>query len=256
MDYVRLMDATWQALYATTAGRERVLAGLSASERALLGPASTGPGFQIEQVRRRQALANVLHTSFPVTFFTFFARAGAEGVQAFLESPPWRGRAPQPGSAFPPLATTSAAFSDFVRHSDWLSAQEGWVGEAFRFEDDFLFGGGVPRPATDGAGPATPRLVDGAWVTEASFDVPAFAKLLHAAAESNPWPEALFLVKRRPLPFAVLCVPDGERVRRVTLRGDQVLNLRWLWDEEVPAPDGVLGTLDYQRALASGVVHA
>ncbi|WP_221348428.1 hypothetical protein [Streptomyces beigongshangae] len=254
LDYVRVTDTTWRVLNATAGRRAELLDALPPAERAVVAAGTSGPGFAMEQARRRKTVANVLNVSFPVTFFAYYGRTGAEGLHTFLDSGFWQRRPAQPGSVFPPAATASAAFAGFLRASDWLARQEDWVGEAFAFEDAHLFGGATagPRPCPAGR----PRLVSGAWTAEATFDVPAYGGLLRERGAVDPWTEALLMVKRRPEPLAVVSVPAGERIRRVRLTGDTVAALRWLWDTGVPVPEGATGAPAYARAVGAGLVDA
>ncbi|MFE3557007.1 hypothetical protein ACFXKW_19365 [Streptomyces sp. NPDC059193] len=249
LDVIRMHDTTWHILNATAAGRQRLLAALPEAEREIVAAGTTGPGFDIEQARRRKTLANVLTVSYPVTFFAYYARTGAEGLHSLLEGEHWRGRSAQPGSAFPPAASTSAAFSAHLRTGGWPDRQEEWVREAFRFEDGLLFGATMP-------GAARTRLVPGAWAVEASFDVPEYATVLRERGATDPWPEALLLTKRRPAPIAVVSVPADGRVRRLRLRGDEVAALRWLWDDRLPVPEDAAGSVSVRRAVAAGIVAA
>ncbi|MFE7069602.1 hypothetical protein ACFU96_05900 [Streptomyces sp. NPDC057620] len=253
LDYVRLTDTTWRILNATPGRRAELLAALPPAERAVVAEGTSGPGFDMEQARRRKTVADVLNVSFPVTFFAYYGRTGAAGLHTFLDSEFWQRRPAQPGSVFPPAATASAAFAGFLRASDWIDRQEDWVGEAFAFEDAHLFGGATTDPYRDGAA-GRPRLVAGAWTAEATFDVPAYGGLLRERGTVDPWTEALLLVKRRPAPLAVISVPAGERVRRVRLTGATVAALRWLWDTGAPVPEGAAGTPAYARAVGAGLV--
>ncbi|UPZ30218.1 hypothetical protein MUK60_22025 [Streptomyces sp. LRE541] len=253
LDYARLTDTTWRILNATPGRRAELLAALPPAERTVVAKGTSGPGFDMEQARRRKTVADVLNVSFPVTFFAYYGRTGAEGLHAFLDSEFWQRRPAQPGSVFPPAATASAAFAGFLRASDWLARQEDWVGEAFAFEDAHLFGGATADPRPYSA--RRPRLVAGAWIAEATFDVPAYGGMLRERAAVDPWTEALLLVKRRPAPLAVISVPAGERVRRVRLTGATVAALRWLWDTGTPMPGGAAGTPAYARAVGAGLVE-
>ncbi|MFS8200288.1 hypothetical protein ACLVWQ_16565 [Streptomyces sp. CWNU-52B] len=252
LDYARLTDTTWRILNATPGRRTELLDTLPPAERAVVAEGTRGPGFDMEQARRRKTVANVLTVTFPVTFFAYYGRAGAEGLHTFLDSEFWQRRPAQPGSVFPPSATASAAFAGFLRDCDWISRQEDWVGEAFAFEDAHLFGAAAPDPRPYPAG--RPRLVPGAWTAEATFDVPAYGGLLRERGAVDPWTEALLLVKRRPEPLAVISVPAGERIRRVRLTGDTVAALRWLWDADVPVPEEAAGTPVYAKAVGAGLV--
>ncbi|MFH8465181.1 hypothetical protein [Streptomyces sp. NPDC017991] len=252
LDYARLTDTTWRILNATPGRRAELLDTLPPAERAVVAEGTSGPGFDMEQARRRKTVANVLNVSFPVTFFAYYGRTGAEGLHTFLDSEFWQRRPAQPGSVFPPAATASAAFAGYLRASDWIARQEDWVGEAFAFEDAHLFGGATTDAYRDCAG--RPRLVAGAWTAEATFDVPAYGRLLRERGTVDPWPEALLLVKRRPAPLAVISLPAGERVRRVRLTGDTVAALRWLWDTGAHMPEGAAGTPAYVRAVGAGLV--
>ncbi|MGI3225861.1 hypothetical protein ACRJ4B_20190 [Streptomyces sp. GTA36] len=259
LDYVRVTDTTWRVLNATPRRRAQLLAELPAAERVVVAEGTRGPGFDMEQARRRKTVANVLNVSFPVTFFAYYGRTGAEGLHAFLDSEFWQRRPAQPGSVFPPAATASAAFGGFLRSTDWIARQEDWVGEAFAFEDAYLFGRAtVDKRPSRGDSSGRPRLVPGAWTAEATFDVPAYGRLLRERGTVDPWTEALLLVKRRPAPLAVVSVPisapAGERVRRVRLTGDTVAALRWLWDADVPVPEDVTGTPTYAKAVGAGLV--
>ncbi|WP_328495344.1 hypothetical protein OHS59_23340 [Streptomyces sp. NBC_00414] len=255
LDYARLTDTTWRVLNATPGRRAELLAALPPAERAVVAEGTSGPGFDMEQARRRKTLADVLNVSFPVTFFAYYGRTGAEGLHTFLDSEFWQRRPAQPGSVFPPAATASAAFAGFLHACDWIARQEDWVAEAFAFEDAHLFGGAkadaTARPYPSGR----PRLVSGAWTAEATFDVPGYGRLLRERGTVDPWTEALLLVKRRPAPLAVISVPAGERVRRVRLTGDTVAALRWLWDTGTPVPEGAAGTPAYARAVGAGLVE-
>ncbi|MET9498450.1 hypothetical protein [Streptomyces sp. NPDC006552] len=247
-DFTRITDATWHILNAGAERRGELLDELPPAHRAIVAAGTSGPGFVMEQARRRKTIANVLNTTFPVTFFAYYGRTGAEGLHAFLDSEPWQRRPAQPGSVFPPSATTSAAFAAHLRDSGWLAAQEDWVGEAFAFENDYLFGDAVAAPR------AGTRLTAGAWVAEASFDVPSYGRQLRERAAVDPWPEALLLVKRRPCPLAVVSLPEADRVRRFQLRDDNVAALRWLWDSAAQVPDDATDSRAYARALAAGLV--
>lgn len=250
LDYARLVTTTWHILNATGERRMRLLSELPAEERAVVARGTSGPGFAMEQARRRKTVANVLNVTFPVTFFAYYGRAGADGLHAFLDSAAWQDRPAQPGSVFPPAATSSAAFAAFLHSSGWISDQEDWVGESFAFEENFLFGG-----EADTSGPDTDRirLTPGAWVAEATFDVPEYGRLLRERGPVDPWAEALLLVKRRPAPLAVISLPEDGRVRRIHLRGDTVGALRWLWDDGASRPDDIQSDA-YARAVAAGLV--
>lgn len=252
LDYARVTDTTWRVLNATPARRAELLRALPPAERAVVAAGTSGPGFDMEQARRRKTVSNVLNVSFPVTFFAYYGRTGAEGLHTFLDSEFWQERPAQPGSVFPPAATSSAAFAAYLRDVDWLAEQEDWVREAFAFEDAYLFGHSLTdaRPRAS----ARPSLVPGAWTAEATFDVPEYGALLRERGTVDPWPEALLLVKRRPAPLAVVSVPAGGRIRRVHLRGDTVTALRWLWDDSAPVPEGATGTATYAKAVSSGLV--
>jgi len=252
LDYVRVTDATWRILNATAGRRAELLGTLPPAERAVVAEGTGGPGFDMEQARRRKAVANVLNVSFPVTFFAYYGRTGAEGLHTFLDSEFWQRRPAQPGSVFPPAATTSAAFSSFLCASEWIARQEDWVGEAFAFEDAHLFGGSRADAPAYPAG--RPCLVSGAWTAEATFDVPAYGRLLREWGTADPWTEVLLMAKRRPAPLAVVSVPAGARVRRVRLIGDTVAALRWLWDAGVPVPEGATVTPAYVKAVGTGLV--
>ncbi|MGW3416829.1 hypothetical protein [Streptomyces phaeochromogenes] len=255
LDYVRVTDTTWRVLNATPGRRAELLDALPPAERAVVAEGTSGPGFAMEQARRRKTVANVLNVSFPVTFFAYYGRTGAEGMHTFLDSEFWQRRPAQPGSVFPPAATASAAFGGFLRSTDWIARQEDWVGEAFAFEDAYLFGRAtVDTRPSHGDSWGRPRLAPGAWTAEATFDVPAYGRLLRERGTVDPWTEALLLVKRRPAPLAVLSVPAGERIRRVRLTGDTVAALRWLWDADVPVPEDVTDTPTYAKAVGAGLV--
>ncbi|MFK4593473.1 hypothetical protein [Streptomyces pristinaespiralis] len=247
-DYDRITDATWHILNATAERRAEILERVPPAYRDIVAAGTTGPGFDMEQARRRKTMGNVLGTTFPVTFFAYYGRTGAEGLHAFLDSEQWQQRPAQPGSVFPPAATTSAAFAAYLRDIGWTATQEDWVGEAFAFESDHLFGGSVAVPRSG------VRLRAGAWVAEASFDVPEYGRLLRERGAVDPWPEALLLVKRRPCPLAVVSLPEAGRVRRFQLRGDTVAELRWLWDPAEEAPADATAGAAYARACASGLV--
>ncbi|MFC4031452.1 hypothetical protein ACFO3J_08170 [Streptomyces polygonati] len=251
LDYARVVDTTWHILNAGGERRERLLAALPAGERAIVADGTSGPGFAMEQARRRKTVANVLNTAFAVTFFAYYGRTGAEGLHAFLDSGAWQDRPAQPGSVFPPAATSAAAFAAFLRSTDWIARQEDWVAEAFAFEHDYLFGGsaGTRRPAAGESG-----LVPGAWVAEAAFDVPEYGRLLRERGPVDPWPEALLLVKRRPAPLAVVSLPESGRVRRIRLTGATVAALRWLWSPDAPRPADATSTGAYAKAVAAGLV--
>jgi len=260
LDYARLTDTTWRVLNATPGRRAELLDALPPAERAVVAEGTSGPGFDMEQARRRKTVANVLNVSFPVTFFAYYGRTGAEGLHTFLDSEFWQRRPAQPGSVFPPAASASAAFAGFLRASDWIARQEDWVSEAFTFEDAHLFGGTRASTSADTRpDPADrPRLVSGAWAAEATFDVPAYGGLLRERGTVDPWTEALLLVKRRPAPLAVVSVPTwgpaGERIRRVRLTGDTVAALRWLWDTGAPVPENFAETPPYAKAVGTGLV--
>jgi hypothetical protein len=259
LDYVRVTDTTWRVLNATPGRRAELLDALPPAERAVVAEGTSGPGFAMEQARRRKTVANVLNASFPVTFFAYYGRTGAEGLHTFLDSEFWQRRPAQPGSVFPPAATASAAFGGFLRSTDWVARQEDWVGEAFAFEDAYLFGRAtVDTRPSHGDAWDRPRLAPGAWTAEATFDVPAYGRLLRERGTVDPWTEALLLVKRRPAPLAVVSVPvsapAGDRIRRVRLTGDTVAALRWLWDADVPVPEDVTDTPTYAKAVGAGLV--
>ncbi len=251
LDYARVVDTTWHILNAGRERRARLLAELPAAERSIVAEGTTGPGFDMEQARRRKTVANVLNVAFPVTFFAYYGRTGAAGLHAFLDDQAWQRRPAQPGSVFPPAATSAAAFAAFLRSTDWIAGQEDWVAEAFAYEDDYLFGGaaGARRPAAADVG-----LVPGAWVAEATFDVPEYGRLLRERGPVDPWTEALLLVKRRPVPLAVVSVPGEGRIRRVRLTGDTVAALRWLWADGEPRPENATRTDVFAKAVAAGLV--
>ncbi|GHA22057.1 hypothetical protein GCM10010372_22580 [Streptomyces tauricus] len=96
LDYARLTDTTWRILNATPGRRAELLAALPPAERTVVAKGTSGPGFDMEQARRRKTVADVLNVSFPVTFFAYYGRTGAEGLHAFLDSEFWQRR---PGPA-------------------------------------------------------------------------------------------------------------------------------------------------------------
>lgn len=252
-DYVRFMHATWAVLHSSAEGQQRAIGELPEPERQVLGKVF-GPSLQVELARRRKTVTRVLLSSFPVTCFAYVATEGAPGVMRFMESQAWKSRPPQPGSAYPPAATSSLAFASFLRDSGWVERQEAWVRESFAFEQAFLFGGRPHGPRqVDGR---TVQLVDSAWVAEASFEVPKYGQLLRERAQEDPWHDALYFVKPWPAPFAVVSVPAGEKVRRINLSGPTVGALRWLWDEAAAVPAAALASAAFRRALEAGIIRA
>jgi hypothetical protein len=251
-DYVRFMDATWAFLQSSAEGQQQLLDELAERERQILGKAF-GPSLAIELARRRKSVSRVLLPSFPVTYFAYVATEGTQGVMRFLESPAWRRRPSQPGSAFPPAATTAVAFTAFLEGTGWVERQEAWIRESFAFERAFLFGGG-PRVSRRVEGRGV-QLVDGAWVAEAPFEVPRYGRLLRERGQEEPWSDALYFVKPWPSPFAVISVPAGEKVRRIHLSGPAASGLRWLWDEKEEVPAGALQSAELRHAVEAGLVR-
>lgn len=257
VDYARFMRTTWLALEASPSVRDRMIDGLPAREAELLRAGLGGVAARYESARRRRGIAHVLLAQFPVTFFAYYALEGSDGMHRFLESDTWRGRATQPGSCYPPAASTSQSFYSYLWKEPWLDGQEDWIREAFRFEGAYLFND-LPAPprrtVDDGRGV---RLVDGAWVAEASFDVPAFGRMLLDFAQEDPWAETLYVAKRRPLPLAVVSLPDpqAERVRRVRLRDQTALALRWLWDDGERVPADATSSPEFRRASDAGLLQ-
>jgi hypothetical protein len=251
-DYVRFMNATWVFLQSSEEGQQQLLRELPERERHLLGKAF-GPSLDIELARRRKTVSRVLLPSFPVTYFAYVATEGTRGVMRFMESQAWRRRPSQPGSAFPPSATTAVAFTAFLEGSGWVERQEAWIREAFVFERTFLFGGAPPvARRVEGR---TLQLVDSAWVAEASFEVPKYGRLLRERGQEDPWSDALYFVKPWPSPFAVISVPTGRKVRRMNLSGPVVAGLRWLWDEKEEVPAGALESAAFHHAVETGLVQ-
>jgi hypothetical protein len=256
IDYARFMKATWTLLNSGPAGRARLLDGLPPKERGVLASVG-GPLLELEQARRRKTVSDVLLESFPVTYFAYVAREGASGVMRFLESHAWETRPTQPGSCFPPAATSSAAFIRFLDSIDWMRAQESWVKEAFAFENAYLFG--APRPAArnvarnvDGR---VVRLAPSAWVAEASFDVLRYGQVLRERGQKEPWHDALFFVKPYPCPSAVISTPLQAKVRRVRLTGPTAVALRWIWDESEAVPPHALEDAAFRRAHSASLVE-
>lgn len=251
-DYVRFMNATWEVLNSSTEGQRRVLRELPERERQTLEKVF-GPSLTVEMARRRKSVSRVLLPSFPVTYFAYVATEGAEGVMRFLESQAWRMRTPQPGSAFPPAASSAVAFAAFLEECGWVARQEAWIQESFAFEAAFLFGGRAHGPRQVGG--RTVQLVESAWVAEASFEVPKYGQVLRERGQEDPWHDALYFVKPSPSPFAVISVPSEKKVRRIHLSGPSVSALRWLWDEREQAPAGALESAALQRSLQAGIVR-
>jgi hypothetical protein len=251
-NYVRFMNATWALLHSTREGQRLVVEGLPGPERRVMEQ-TFGPWLDVEMARRRKTISRVLFLSFPVTYFAYVATEGVEGVMHFLESRAWRSRPAQPGSAFPPAATTSRAFSTLLHEIGWAEKQVGWVREAFAFESRFLFGGRTPGPRQVGG--LTVRLPESAWVAEASFDVPRCGRLLRECGQENPWHDALYFVMPRPSPFAIISIPSATKVRRITLSGQAVTGLRWLWDEEADISAEVFESPVFRHALDAGIVR-
>ncbi len=252
MNYPRIMEATWSFLSSSTAGRARVLDALPEDERALFRDSLTWPGIDVELARRRMTLRRVLLEVFPVTYFMYVGQTGAEGVMRFLESTSFSTRPRQPGSAYPPAATTASAFVAFLESIGWEAEQQHFVREAYVFEKALLFP--APNDIVREAGAKRLRLVDGAWVAEASFDVSALGELLRQKGNDDPWHDAIYFAKPQACPFAIVSLPAPAGVRRIKLSGSIVGELRWLWDESAPVPPNALDRLALRRALASGIV--
>jgi hypothetical protein len=250
--YVRICNALWDVLSCTREGRQRVLDALPPYERVVLAE-TAGPAIELELVRRRKTMSTVLLPIFPVTYFAFVAREGADGVLRLLESRAWRERRPQPGSSFPPAASTSEAFVQYLDVIGWPARQYHWVREAFAFERAYLFGG--PTPPGRRIDGATVRLAESAWVAEASFDVPAMGQALLEQGRCDPWEDALALLKPPPAPHAVLCVPRAGRIRRVRLSGPALAALRWVWDGAVAVPHGAVARPGFLRMRDAGLVQ-
>lgn len=252
-DYVRSLDAAWTYLQSTSDGRRRLLDDLPAPERRLLEKAP-GHWLDVEMPRRRKTVSRVLLSSFPVTYFAYVAVEGAEGVMRFLESRFWRSRQTQPGSAFPPAASTSLVFSQYLDDSRWIDRQQGWIKDAYSFEKAFLFGESSPSPReVEGRKFA---LAEAAWVAEAPYDVPACVEIIRERRREDPWHDALYFVKPEPMPFAMVSIPSAGSVRRIRLTGDSVKQLRWLWDLDEPVPSQVLASPVFGKAVEAAIVRS
>lgn len=250
--YVRICNALWDMLSCTSEGRQRMLEALPPYERAVLSE-TAGPSVELELARRRKTMSTVLLRVFPVTYFAFVAREGADGVLRLLESRAWRGRRPQPGSSFPPAASTSEAFVQYLDAIGWPARQYHWVREALAFERAYLFGG--PTPPGRRIDGVTVRLAESTWVAEASFDVPAMGQALLEQGRFDPWEDALALLKPPPAPRAVLCVPRAGQIRRVRLSGPTLSALRWVWDDAIAVPQGALASPGFLRMRGAGLVQ-
>lgn len=250
--YVRIVDAIWEIFNSTREGRQRVLDGLAPYERSVLAK-TTGPAVELELARRRKTMSTVLLRIFPVTYFAYIATEGADGVLRFFESLPWRSRRAQPGSCFPPAASTSEVFVAFLDSIDWAARQYHWVREAFAFERAYLFGG-APPPGRQ-VGGVHVRLAEAAWVAEAAFDTAAMGSALLAQGTHDPWDDALALLKPSHAPCAFVCVPSVSSIRRVRLTGDTLVELRWLWDAGQAIPAGALDHPAFHRMQRARLVE-
>jgi hypothetical protein len=252
VEYLTLMDATWRLLNSGPASQRKIVDGLSGESRRAMASA-LWPALEVEMARRRKTVSKVLRECFPVAFFAYAAREGAEGVMRFLESDQWVSRPPQPGSSFPPAVSTSAAFYAFLLSTGWPKRQQQWIREALSFEAAYLFGAPPPEPRLVGGRAA--RLARGAWVAEAPFDPFHAAQIILQRVQEDPWHDAVFFVKPPPCPFAAISAPAGDKLRRVRLSGPVVPALRWLWDASAEAPAGALDHPAFRRALAAGVAE-
>lgn len=248
MNYAKLMEANWAMLASSDEGRQALAESLPPEERRLIERAA-GPGLEIELARRRKAISSVLFSGYPTTYFAFLAFEGKQGVMKFLESTEWRERPAQPGSAFPPVATTTKAFSRYLTETRWAERQERWIAEAFAFEDTVLFGGAASRPSR------VAGLAESAWVAEASYDVPACALLMRRRGQEDPWYDAIHFVKPDPFPLAMVSVPDGGRIRRIRLSGEVLEGLSWLWDARREMPEGALESGIFKNAVKAGIAR-
>ncbi|WP_239312383.1 hypothetical protein [Frankia sp. Cj3] len=235
VDYPRLMEATWEALYAPAGRHPGILAALPADEADLLGACVRSGGFVRDVCRRRGRIGPDLLDAFPVTFFAFYAAEGTPGMQAFLGSQQWQRRGSLPGSYFPAPELSVLAFAAYLRDTWMCGNREEWVREAFRFELA-LHRLGTERVGID-RGPGTMRLAAGAWVGECAFDHDNAVDQLRRRCAEVPWNEAVTLLTPHPTQVAAITWYVGDEGRRIYLRGEDVTALRWSWDgaAEVPA---------------------
>ncbi len=235
VDYPRLMEATWAALYAPAQRHRAILAALPAEESELLGECVRTGGFHRDACRRRGRIGPDLLDAFPVTFVAFYATEGTPGMAAFLDSEQWRRRGSLPGSFFPAPELSVLAFAAYLRDTWMHGDREEWVREAFRFELA-LHRLGTERVGVD-RGPGTMRLAAGAWVGECMFDHDNAVDQLRRRCAEVPWNEAVTLLTPHPIQAAAITWYVGDEGRRIYVRGEDVTALRWSWDAtaEVPA---------------------
>lgn len=255
IDYVRLMDATWQLMNTGHDAQQRLLDTLADPERQLIA-AAIGPRLDLELARRRKSLGKVLHKTFPVTYFAFVAMEGIAGVMRFLGSDVFRNRDAEPGSIYPPAASTTLAFRRFLDGEGWRDRQQVIVREAYDFETAYLFRPAASPPPRVLAG-RTVRLAVNTWIAEAPYDVPALGDAMRERGREEPWHDVLYAAAYWPHPFAVISKQTSAgTLRRMRLTDAAVTGLRWIWDAaaEVPSPSFVDSVL-WRRAVREELVE-
>lgn len=253
IDYRRLMDATWDALYSSPLRRQAIAADLPATEASLLHRALT-EGLEQDALRRRSRISIDLLECFPITFRVFYGLGGASGLNEMLESNAWRERDWRFGEAFPSRQSAAEAFYQFFGDdvSSHVPERAQWVCEAFYYEAALLGLGPEKRSVT--RDPSLLQLHGDAWIAECSFDVDEVVEELIERSHKVPWSEAALLVKPRPRRYATVVLTERDNAKRYRLVDEAVDSLRWAWsaDAEVPpAPEKNRAVLD---AAAAGLL--